>query len=304
MSDKMSKVKYAVLIIVGLYILYLLLAGLVTSSSYTQPYRPEQIPASAPDQHRAIVLASAVGSALDGELKSMFGLITNDLMFVPVLIDNRAAFQKGVIYATRQASDVVGKNAARYGDKDTIDQRLADASSRFFPYSENVWGWWFIYDCEGKYRNAINNWLSWATSVGTEGKNAGIYNLRSDDIYSILRFCVTMTDYALGILNDDQVGHFSTDNNIYYAKGIALVTGNILRAINAVDGSVAERGGAENVEEALRRFEYINEFDPLLVMAGGNVVGDAMIPNHVAALARHIDIANNRMNDMLSSMEK
>ena len=71
-----------------------------------------------------------------------------------------------------------------------------------------------------------------------------------------------------------------------------------------MDNQVSARGGAENLTEALKRFDYIEEFDPLYVFAGGNAVGDAMLPNHVAALARHLDVCNNRLNDMLASMEK
>ena len=78
--------------------------------------------------------------------------------------------------------------------------------------------------------------------------------------------------------------------------------GNVLRALAAVDSTLSERGGAENLQEALQRLDYIEEFNPIYVMAGGNTVGDAMMPNHVAALARHIDITNNRLNDMLQSM--
>ena len=113
-----------------------------------------------------------------------------------------------------------------------------------------------------------------------------------------------MTDYALGVLNNDKMGHFSTDNNVYYAKGICAVVGNVLRALVAVDSTLSERGGAENLQEALQRLDYIAEFNPIYVMAGGNTVGDAMMPNHVAALARHIDVTNNRLNDMLQSMTR
>ena len=42
----------------------------------------------------------------------------------------------------------------------------------------------------------------------------------------------------------------------------------------------------------------------MYVVAGGNVVGDAMLPNHVAAIARHIDVASNRISDIMQSMEK
>ena len=95
-----------------------------------------------------------------------------------------------------------------------------------------------------------------------------------------------------------------TDDNIYFAKGICAVTANVFRALLAVDNTVAERGGIENVQEALTRFDYIEEFDPLYVTAGGNKVGDAMMPNHIAAMGRHLDIANNRLEDILSALAR
>lgn len=303
-SDKIKNFfKYAIPSLLGLYVVYVIFVGIATTYTYQDEYKPV-LSENPSDNERARILATGVTIAIDNELRSLNGLLTNDLFFIPSLIDNRTAFQNGVIYATRPASDIIAKTAARYGTRDTIDQRLADATSRYFTYSQNVWGFWFIYDCEGKYKNGVQNWASWANSVGSNTKNAGVYNIKSDDVYDILKYCVNMTDYALGLLNDDKISHFKSDDAIYFAKGVCLVTGNILRALNAVDSSVSERGGDENVAEALRRFDYINQFDPLLVFAGGNSVGDAMMPNHVAALARHIDIANNRLSDMLKSMEK
>ena len=124
------------------------------------------------------------------------------------------------------------------------------------------------------------------------------------EVYEILKYASTVTELALSYLNSSSIGHFSADDAIYYAKGVVSVAGNVVRGLAAVDESVAVRGGQENLDEALKRFDYIAEFDPLYVFAGGNTVGDAMMPNHVAALARHVDIVNNRINDMLASMEK
>ena len=226
------------------------------------------------------------------------------MFFVPQLLDNTPSYQRGVIYATRPASDIVAKTAARFGRADTIDSRLADATSRFFTYSEKVWGFWFIYDAEGKYKQGIQNWRAWSQSIGSNVKNAGVYNLKSDDVYEILKYCSNMIDYSIGILNNEQMNHFDTDNNVYYTKGIMSVVGNILRSLLAVDSSIAERGGQENVEEALRRLDYVANFNPWYVAAGGNDIGDAMLPNHVAALARHIDVTGQRINDMMRAMEK
>ena len=299
----LRKLKYALAIIVGLYVLYILAVGLISSPS-GELYKPQMLDQNATDQDRAMVLAEGVTHALGEQLSTLFGWLPNDLLLVPQILDNTVSYQSGVIYATRPASDMIAKTATRYGKTDTIDKRLVDATSRYFTYSEKVWGFWFIYDAEGKYKEGIKNWRAWASSVGTNAKNAGVYNVKTDDTYQIIKYCANMTDYALGILNNEKMGHFESDNNIYYTKGICAVVSNVLRALVAVDSSVVERGGQENVDEALRRLDYVAEFNPLYCVAGGNEIGDAMLPNHVAALARHIDVANNRNNDMLDSMEK
>lgn len=300
--DKLKLSQYSIGAVVGLILLWVVAIGLI-SSPHSKPFKPETLGPDANDQQRAIVMAKGVTYALDQELSSFFGFLPNDLI-APWFIDNTTNYQRGVIFATRPASDIIAKEVARFGNRDTIDQRLADATSRYFSYSENAWGFLFVYDAEGKYYQGIKNWANWASSVGTNAKNAGIYNLKSDDAYSIIKYCMAMTDYALGMLNDNNLGHFSADNNIYFAKGICAVTGNLFRALLAVDSTVSERGGLENVQEALKRFDYIEEFDPLYITAGGNTVGDAMMPNHVAALARHIDIANNRLADILSAIAR
>lgn len=300
--DKIKTVRYGLGGIAGLVLLWIVAVGLFSTAGST-PFKPQPVDGTATEHQRATIIAQGLTWALDQELSSFFGFLPNDLIS-PWVIDNTTNYQRGVIYATRPASDVIAKEVARYGNRDTIDQRLADATSRYFSYSENAWGFLFVYDAEGKYRQGIKNWADWAASVGTDAKNAGVYNMKSDDVYSIVKYAIHMTDFALGMLNDNNIGHFNSDNNIYFAKGVCAVTGNLFRALLAVDGTVAERGGAENVQEALKRFEYIEEFDPLYITAGGNKVGDAMMPNHVAALARHIDIANNRLTDILSALAR
>lgn len=297
-----TMIRNAIIAVVGVLVIWVLAIGLFSSPS-SNPYKPEALAPEATDQERATVIANAVNYALQDQLGSLFGFLPNDLV-APWVVDNTVNYQMGVIYATRPASEVMSNDVARYGNRDTIDPRLADATSRFFSYSEKVWGFLFIYDAEGKYKAGIKNWEAWAKSIGTDGKNAGVFNMKSDDVYNIIKYCLVMTDYALGVLNNTDVGHFKTDNNVYYAKGVCAVTANIFRALIAVDSSVIDRGGIENVNEALHRFDMIEEFNPLYVMAGGNQVGDAMLPNHTAALARHIDVANNRIADILSAMAR
>ena len=293
----------ALIAVVVFYVLYVFTVGMVTSTC-PNAYEAPTLDDTATDQNKAAILADATTFALENQLDSFMGWIPNDLLFVPKILDNIRCYQNGIIYATRPASDIVAKTASRYGKNDTLDPRLVDATSRYFVYSGDVWGFWFIYDAESKYKAGIANWKSWANSVDSVAKNAGIYNVKSDDVYAILKYCNQMLEYALGNLNDENISHFDADNNVYFAKGIAAVVENVLHGLLAVDSSVVERGGQENVTAAINRLQYIREFNPMYVVAGGNVVGDAMLPNHVAAIARHIDVASNRISDIMQSMEK
>lgn len=301
-GTRRAKVGWGVLILLAAGLLYVLAVGL-TATPGGKLYQAPEPEVSVGDPDRAAIFADAVTHALEAELDSWWGWIPNDLCGVPRILDNITAYQRGVIYATRPASDIVAKTAARRGPSDTLDKRLVDATSRDFTYSEGVWGGWFFYDCEGKYRSGIKSWRKWAADVGAPGGSA-IYNFKSDDVHAVLRYCLAMTDYALGILNKENVGHFECDDNVYFAKGICAVVHNVLLAAVTADVSVGERGGADNVATALKRLRYINEFSPWYVVAGGNLRGDAMLPNHVAALARHVDVAGNRIKDIMTAMEK
>ncbi len=290
--------------VVAFYALYLACVGIAATETPSQ-YKPEPLPVDATDKDRAQVMANGVTYAINQELNTLFGWQPNDLFLVPSILDNKTAFQKGIIYATRPASDIVANKISRFGDRDTLDSRLNDATTRYFAYSDTVFGFWFVYDSENKYKEGIKKWNEWAANVGSNNpKTAGVYNLKSDDVYNIVKYCIDMTDYALGTLNSQEISHFDSDNVIYFAKGISAVVGNVLRALCVADASIIERGGAENLQEALRRFDYINEFQPTYVLAGGNLIGDALIPNHVASLSRHLDIAMSRLTDMLETMEK
>ncbi len=292
-----------IIVFSAVYVLYVLAVGLI-SSTCPSAYVPPKAEDIVDDKARAVVMSEATVHSLDTQLSSLFGWIPNDVLFVPKILDNIVNYQKGVIYATRPASDIIAKTISRYGKNDTLDERLVDATSRSFVYSDEVWGFWFVYDTEGKYKQGIKNWRSWAASVDSGVKNSGVYNVKSDDVYLILKYCNQMLEYALGYLNKEKIAHFDSDNYVYFAKGVSSVVEDILRGLVAVDSSVIERGGKENVEAALKRLSFVREFNPLYVVAGGNDIGDAMLPNHVAALARHIDVASNRINDIMQSMEK
>lgn len=290
-------------VLVGLYVIYVACVGLfslVANQRYNAPAAAVET-----DRDKAVVMSEALVQGLDEELNSRFGWIANDLFPVPQLIDNKTNYQRGIIYATRSASDILAQTISRLGDKDTISPLLDAATAKFFAYADNVWGWWYLYDTESKYKAGIKNWRLWAASVGDERvKKPAVFNMTTGDEVAILNWSIKIMNYMLGILNDTKVGHFSSDDVVYYVKGIAHVVDNVLQSMIACDSNVITRGGEDNVDECVKRFSMISRFNPIYVVAGSYGVGDGFWPNHIAALARHVDIVSNRLEDIRNALEK
>ena len=160
---------------------------------------------------------------------------------------------------------------------------------KHFAYADNVWGWWYLYSTETQYKRGVEEWREWAAAVGQPGSKQ-ICNMTTDDVVSILNWAFRTMDYCLGILNDESISHFQSDDVIYYIKGVSWVVSNVLDALVDCDKSIRTRGGTENVDECKKRFQMISQFNPILCVAGSNGVGDSFWPNHIASLARHVEL--------------
>lgn len=290
--------------LVGVYILYILCVGALTTVANQTYKAPAEQPKD--DVARASCIAEALVQPMEEELDGLFGWLPNDILLVPRIVDNKTNYQRGVIYATRSASEVLAKTVARFGERDTLPPMLVNATTKDFAYADDVWGWWFLYNSEKRYRDGIKNWRLWASKVtgNPEDKKAQVYNLTTSDIVEILNWAIKTVDYTLGVLNDDKVGHFHGDDVIYYVKGISHVVDCVIEGLLQCDTSIAERGGKENVDELLKRLSMISRFNPIYVVGGSYGVGDSFWPNHIAAMARHVDVVSNRLTDIRNAMEK
>lgn len=303
LSSKRTWVVRGLVGLVAVYVLYLLAVGLFTTVAGQSYKAPAEAPAD--DRAKATCIADALVQPLEEELDGAFGWLPNDILLVPRIIDNKTSFQLGVIYATRSGSEVLARTVARFGDRDTLPHMLVDATQKHFAYAEDSWGWWFLYNSEKRYREGIADWRLWASRVtGEQTKQAQVYNVTTSDIVEIMNWAIKTMEYTLGVLNDDKVGHFYGDNVIYYVKGISRVVDNIIEGLLQCDSSIIERGGKENVDELLKRLHMISQFNPIYVVGGSYGVGDSFWPNHIAAMARHIDVVSNRLTDIRNAMEK
>ena len=291
----------AVLAVVGVIVLYICCVGIFSPVCGFEFKKPAISPDT--DAGKAAYMSEALIQPLDRQLNGFFGWLPNDLFGVPYLIDNKVNFQRGIIYATRSGSDVLSHRIARYGERDTVPAILVDATMKHFAYADNVWGWWYLYSTETQYKRGVEVWREWAAAVGQPGSKQ-ICNMTTDDVVSILNWAFRTMDYCLGILNDESISHFQSDDVIYYIKGVSWVVSNVLDALVDCDKSIRTRGGTKNVDECKKRFQMISQFNPILCVAGSNGVGDSFWPNHIASLARHVDVVGNRLSDIRNAMEK
>lgn len=303
MSPKMRKYAGpAVGCLVAVIIIYFCCVGLfsrVAGQNYTD------IGVNPVDDHaKAVIISEGLVRPLEEELTTGFGWLPNDIL-TPRIIDNKTNYQRGIIYATRSASDILEHRVARFGETDTLPPMLDDATARQFTYGEDVWGWYSVYNAEKHYFAGIADWRKWASLVGLpKDKKGQVFNMTTSDVVEIMRWASAMMEYCLGVLNDENIGHFRTDDVVYYVKGVTRVVQGVLESVIAVDSSVVDRGGKENIDACLARMRMVAQFNPVYVVGGTYGIGDNFWPNHIAALARHIDILGNRLTDARKAMER
>lgn len=238
--------------------------------------------------------------SLDRELNnSTVGWLPNDLLISPTSwLDNKKNLQRGIIFATRGVINVYTTNFARSGSGEEINKYLLKAQTSSFPYSEDVW---MFASSESRYNEGIKSINKYLEDV-KNGK--AIYNVKTDDLYTLIDTLESLIEMPQSRLKTGISSHFEADDAIYFAKGVCLVVRDVLNTVNSVYPELMNRGGEQNVTVALETLDVIATFNPLYVFAGGNEVGDSMLPNQVQALASKLDITANRLRDVKQALDK
>ena len=254
------------------------------------------------EKQKGAVLMHSVYARLQEELDSPFGWSVNDLYISPTSwLDDRDNRQRGVVFATRMLMNFYSTHIAKLGTADPENPKLKEVREKHLVYGADVWGF-FRPSAENEYEKSIKLMREYQSEL-LAGK--AVYNMRSDDIYNVLKF-ITGEEFlgqALGLLvqSNEEVGIFDLDNRIYYTQGVMLVVRDFFSTLVKLYPSITEKGGTDNVKVALRDMERICSFDPIIVLHGDR---DSMLADHRGKMARYLITVIKRIEDVQESMRR
>jgi len=260
----------------------------------------QKVKSESSEAEKGVALAQAMTSRLEEEMNSPFGWSVNDLWISPTRwLDNRANRQRGVIFATRMLVTFYATHLAKYGTVDAENEWLKEAREKRFAFSED--NWW-LPSSEGEFRKGIELVNKYETAL-KDGK--AIYNLRTDDMYSLFTFILSnqFLDQPLGLLVQatEDVPYSELDDRIYYTQGVILVLRDFLWATVQLYPSIREKGGAENIKIAFHEMDRVCTFDPLVVMRGRH---DSILADHRGKMASYVISIRERLNDVAQSIRR
>jgi hypothetical protein len=271
-------------------------------------------------EERGILVTDALVYQLEYELNSVaymtwqdwrtlnfngfWGWTPNDLagygpLAWPGLFDNRQNRQLGIIYAVRVMTDSWSIETSKLGSADRENADLVRARTEGFSFSSHSWA---FPSSEGYYRDGIE-----AIRIYQEGLRSGdpevIVNVTSRNLANVLRAMAEMLQEPQGRLIDRNatVLWSEIDDTIFYGQGAAIVARDMLAAISIAYADEFERGQLDRqVLAAIESLSAAAHFNPLFNMRGD---GDSMIGDHRAKIARYINEALRRIEDIYQALE-
>ncbi len=251
---------------------------------------------------KGAVLSASIRNRLEQEMNSPFGWSVNDLIISPTRwLDNRANRQRGTIFATRMLTTFFSTNLAKYGNVDAENEDLKKARETYFAFAAD--SWWFP-STEKQYQKGIELIKKYEADL-LKGDSKAIFNLRTDDMYNLLKFIISkqFLDQPLGLLvqSNEEVAYTELDDRIYYTQGVVLVLRDVLQTFVHLYPEVVEKGGKENVRIAFRAMHQVCTFDPLIVLRGDH---DSVTADHRGKMARYLISIRERINDVTQSIRR
>lgn len=246
------------------------------------------------NEEKGIILLDSISYNLKRELDSTYGWTANDILFHPIIMDNRAYRQIGVFSATKTLLDVYSRVIAKLGNNDRENEYLYRAKlnhfamdpTRFAIISEST---------ESSYQKGLKNLEKYKKEL-RDGK--AIYNCKTNDIKITLNTITgdQILGYALGLLESaEDLPFYKLDNRIYEVQGMVLVVREVIHALYELYPEVSDKGNLENYNYAMRYMNDICTYDPLWISTNPF--------NNGALIRSYLLNIKNRIEDIAESLK-
>lgn len=252
------------------------------------------------ENERGVLLLTAATTHLDRELNSFFGWTANDLIISPTSwMDNRNHREEGINFATKMLVSFFSTRTSKFGKGEEENASLKRARDSYFVFSPTQF--WFP-SSESQYKKGLKLIAKYKKDLKAE---KAVFNMRTDDVYQLFKY-ITSEDLLgepLGRINknSEDVSFIDVDNNLYYTQGVVLVIRDVVTTLVKTDPEILEKGGENNINEALAQMNDIVTFNPIIVMSADH---DSMFPDHNAKITKYLFNTIERLNDIAESINK
>jgi len=300
--------------VVAIFVIIIVLASVFTWSKSGVPVKPFEV--KKVGNRTGATFAWVNEEMMRRELSH--GWLVNDKILPTRFLDNRPAFQVGVLEVVRLNSICLRENLSRLRTTDRRDEILNEACL-LFHNEEKAW----IYPApELKYRKAIKLLSEYRERLGKDSH----FFPRADNLIQLLEFHLSIMGGANTRLvnapedinvrpGEETAGDthltgesavnvktdwWKTDDNFYYVKGVAWGIYHTLAAVKVDFGHVLrDKNSMELLDSVLFDLERCLKIDPFYICNGRP---GGVWPNHSMNLSSPFNDARQKIHSLVSAL--
>jgi hypothetical protein len=246
------------------------------------------------------VLAATLAALIEHELEGGSGWRPNDfILWGPsVLADNNANRQLGILQAVRETTRVFKDHLTKISS-DEFDPNLQRADTAFRNDPTKFW----LPSAEAKLREGVRALRAYIDGLHTSPPRSRMIHQRNVELIRLFQAWTDLLGDVHARLYRSDVGFFRTDDEFYYAQGVAHALHHLVRAIaREYQETFASRPILSTLErevaEALGRGALLK---PVVVFDGSP---DGLLANHRRNLDGFITEARQKMYSIREELEK
>ncbi|HKI98871.1 MAG TPA: DUF2333 family protein [bacterium] len=232
------------------------------------------------------------------QLDGFGGWLPNDTPLSPGwALDNLPNFQLGVLQVERHAARVLRDNLSRQRTSDAVHK---EADLAFTAFANDPMKWVFP-SAENRFRAGNKALVAFRADLGG---NANFYP-RADNLIQLLDPFMSELGAVTTLLaksrDAQDVGWFQTDNNFYYAQGVAYAMLGIMKAVKYDFRGVLQDKNAMEITDQIIHALQQSQFEPWVVTNGRK---DGILANHSNNLKTFLDDSRQKMYSLVTILTK